>query len=427
MPEACLENRQIVRLSDTPSNRVSSGSLRTLAARRIVALVADAAARWRDADYPPRVRVTAAIELRLGYSTPVVEYALDRLFGGITEARLVATIAAELGAIGALDGVVERPRAPAAWARGVDRAVIVSSDTTIGVALVPAIFALCAKCDVVVKDRSDALVAAFFASLAEEHPAFGAAAVARAWTGGDDPGEDALLAAADVVVAFGRDDALRALRARCGAETRFVPFGHRASIGRLTAAAARALDDGQADAIARDALLYDGEGCLSLHALFVEGSSDAAERTAAAIAAACERVAIELPAGNVSPERAAAVAAYRDLARFRAASGTGAVLRGGTATVVVRESLAEPPPFLPRVVPVIPVASDDEVAAYVATQRLPVQALGVTAPDDRDIGLAARIGAVRVARFGTLQDPPLGGHHGGAPRISDFVRWLDRA
>jgi hypothetical protein len=55
-----------------------------------------------------------------------------------------------------------------------------------------------------------------------------------------------------------------------------------------------------------------------------------------------------------------------------------------------------------------------------------VQALGVVEPDEAAVALAERIGAVRVAPFGTLQDPPLGGHHGGAPRIADFVRWIDR-
>ncbi len=71
-----------------PEARGISGALRTLPAKRIVAFIADAAKRWRDADYAPRVRATAAIEARLGYSTPVVDYALDSLFGGATGAAL---------------------------------------------------------------------------------------------------------------------------------------------------------------------------------------------------------------------------------------------------------------------------------------------------------------------------------------------------
>ncbi len=403
-----------------------AGALRALEARRIAGFIADAAQRWCDADFAPRVRAATAIERRLGYTTPVVDFALDRLFGGITRGAIEAAIASELGSVAALDGIVARAGAPPAWARGVDHAVIVSSDTTIGVAIPPAIFALCAKCDVVVKDRSDALVAAFFASLTEEHPAFERAAVARAWRGGDDPDEGAVLRDADVVVAFGGADALRAIRDRCSAEARFVPFGHRAGIGILTRDAAVALDAAAAERIARDALLYDGEGCLSLHALFVEAADETLARVAATLAAAFERVAVEFPGGARSPARIARVAQYRDAAAFRAASGHGTVLRASDAVLVVEPPAADAPPFLPRVLPLIPVASVDAVAAYVLAHRIPVQIVGSATADDGTVALAERIGAVRVAPFGSMQDPPLGGHHGGRPRIADFVRWIDR-
>jgi hypothetical protein len=403
----------------------AAGSLRALPARRVVAHIADAAERWSDADFPPRVRATLAIEARLGYSTPVVDYALDRLFFGATRAALEAAIADELGSVDALDGVVERRGAPAAWARGVDRVTIVSSDTTVGVAIVPALFALCAKCDVVVKDRSDALVAGFFASLAEEHPAFASAARAYAWTGGEDSAEAELLENSGTVVAFGRDETLRAIRARCGADTRFTGLGHRASIGRLTSEDVTVLDDALADRIVRDALLYDGEGCLSLHALFVHARGAALGSVAEALAAACARVAVEFPGGVRSVARDAATAAYRNLAAFRAASGHGAVFRGGDAALIVDPPAGDPPPFLPRVIPLISVDGDDDIAVYAAAQRLPVQAVGVVAADAAAVALAERIGAVRVAPFGTMQAPPLGGHHGGAPRIADFVRWID--
>jgi Acyl-CoA reductase (LuxC) len=405
---------------------LSSMALRELPARRITALIADAAERWSDADFPPRVRATAAIVERLGYSVPVVEYALDQLFFGITHTALEATIASELGALEALDGVVARADAPAAWARGVDRVVIVSSDTTIGVALVPALFALCAKCEVVVKDRADALVTNFFASLADEHPAFARAAQARVWSGGDDPAEVELLAGADVVVAFGRDDALRAIRGACGTETRFVPFGHRASVGRLTRDEIATLERPLAERIVRDAVLYDGEGCLSVHVLFADADGSELARAGELFAAAAERVAVEFPPSRFSAARDAAVGTYRNLAAFRAAGGRGRVLRGGDVTIVLDVPPDEPPPFLPRLLPVIARASDAAVEAYVRAHRLPVQALGVVRADDAALALGRRIGAVRVAPLGTLQSPPLGGHHGGAPRIAEFVRWIDQ-
>jgi hypothetical protein len=401
-----------------------TNALRALPASRIVAHIADAAARWCDADFPPRVRVTAQIEARLGYTIPVIDYALDTLFGAITERALGGAIASELGSVGALDGVRVRQDAPSAWPRGVERSVVVSSDTTIGVALVPALFALCAKSRVVVKDRTDALVGAFFATLAEEHPAFATAVDAAAWTGGADPAEAALFADAQVVVAFGGDDALRAIRERCGVDTRFVGFGHRVSIGRLSADGAREIDTARAEELVRDALLYDGEGCLSLHLVFVSAHGAALERVIAVLARACERVAVEFPAGRPSAARASGAAAYRSLARFRAANDAALVADAGGPMVLVLTP-DEPPPLVPRVVAVVPITSDEDVVAYVRAHRLPVQALGVDRVDPTAVALAEQVGAVRVCLFGAMQDPPVAGHHGGEGRILPFIRWID--
>lgn len=405
-------------------------SLRALSAGSIVGAIADAADRWSDADFPPRVRATQAIEQRLGYSTPVVEYALDRLFFSLRPDALEAAIVDEIGSLDALDGFVERPGRPDGFARGVDHVAIVSSDTTIGVALVPAVYALCAKCGVTVKDRNDALVSAFFASLTDERPEFADAAVARAWTGGADPEEAALLGSADVVVAFGGDDALRAIRASLAAGARFVPFGHRASIGYVDAARVAAHErPALLDGIAADALLYDGDGCLSLHALFVAGGPAAVATFTADVAVAFERVSVEFPAGARDPQRAASVAAYRNLGAFRAAGGRGAIYAAadGSATIAFDPPGDAPPPFLPRVLPVFPVDDFAGAIGYVKAHRLPVQALGVSdtlAPEAR--ALAEAVGAVRIARLGEMQAPPVGGHHGGAPRIADFIRWIDR-
>lgn len=404
--------------------------LRDLSARAILSSIADATERWIDADFPPRVRATAAIERRLNYTIPVIDYALQRMFVGLREDVLEAAIAGELGSLAALDGFVARPGRPDAFARGVDRVAIISSDTTIGVAIVPAIYALCAKCDVTVKDRSDDLVAAFFSTLADERPEFRDAARAQAWTGGTDPAERAILGAADTVVAFGDDDAMRAIRTHVRPDARFVPFGHRVSIGFVDVATVR--DDALAvvlDGIARDTLLYDGEGCLSLHALFLAGDTSAVARFTADLAAVFERVAVEFPAGPLDAQRAAAVAAYRNLAAFRAAGGRGAVfaIDGGRAVIALDPSRDEPPPLLPRVLPVYPVAGTDDVARYAREKRLPVMALGVADPaDSAALGLAQSTGAVRITPLGEMQSPPPGGHHGGSPRIADFVRWIDR-
>jgi hypothetical protein len=404
-------------------------ALRALPAVAIVRAIADAAERWTDADFPPRVRVTVAIEQRLGYTTPVVDYALDRLFGGITSAALTATIVDELGSLEILDGFAERADRPPAWARGADAVTLVSSDTTIGVAIAPLVFALIAKCAVTVKDRADALVAAFVETLGEERPELRTATDVRAWSGGDEDIETQALGDADVVVAFGGSDALRAIRARCASDATFIPFGHRASAGYLAAAALSGDTGALAGNIARDALLYDGDGCLSLHLLFIERSPDSAhEHFVDALARACAANAVEFPPGPRKAARAARVNAYAAAAAFRAANGAGRVLRApdGSWTIVVDPPDDDLPPFGGGVIPIVFVDGISDAAAYVARHRLPLQAIGVAAVDGAG-EVAQALGAVRVAPFGTLQDPPLAGHHGGRARIADFIRWVDGA
>ena len=149
--------------------------------RSIIDAVARAASAWSDSRYAPRRRAVAAVTARSGYSPPVVEYAFDRLFRSLGGDAIAAVVAGELGSLEVLDGFVNMGVRGVARALPVGRVCVISSRTTIGVAIVPAIFALCAKCEVLVKDREDHLVAAFFATLTEMLPQLEDAVAARPW------------------------------------------------------------------------------------------------------------------------------------------------------------------------------------------------------------------------------------------------------
>jgi len=401
-----------------------------LAAGRIVAALADAAARWCDADFPPRVRATRTVMERTGYTEPVVDFALDRLFQSIDRSSIEATIVGELGSVAALDGFVARPGRPDVSFRGASRAVIVASDTTIGVAVPALVFALCAKAHVTVKDRDDRLVAAFAQTLVEEEPALAQRVTVEVWVGRDTAQSRARLSEADVVVAYGTDAALGAIRAQLAPHARFVGFGHRTSIGYV---AREALCDetaamSAAHAAALDALLYDGDGCLSLHALFVErGGAIAPPEFASILARGCDQVAVEFPAG--ASQAPPAVAAYRRAALFRAAVGRGALYDGIVAPHLVAYDapVDEPPPLLPRTLALYPVEGPQDALAYVRRHALPLEAFVRVAGTRPDVeAVALQSGASRIALLGRLQTPPLGGEHGGEGRILPFVRAIYR-
>lgn len=408
--------------------REAMTALAHLPLAKIVRAIADAAERWSDADFPPRVRATEAIVARTGYSTPVVEYALDRIFFSMSERAIRATLASELGSCEAVDGFVARADRPDAWARPVGRVAVVSSRTTIGVALVPAVFALCAKCDVVVKDREDHLVRAFFDSLAEEREEFARAAVAQEWT---HERTHETLRDFDAVVAFGGNDALASIRAATPAEARFIGFGPRASAGYI---ARETLADDEAleatlEGAARDAVLYESEGCLSLHALFVEDAGALAPAAVAErLAAAMERAAIEFPVGRRDAQTAAAVSSARNMAAFRAATARGAVYSDAAASfvLVLDPPDDEPPAFLPRTLGLRTVAHPAQALQYLRHHAIPLEGFALSSDRTDVVEMALEAGAVRLARFGELQQPPLSGEHGGRPRATDFIRWTTR-
>jgi hypothetical protein len=401
-------------------------ALRDVPAQRILGAIADAAARWADADFPPRVRLLDRIVERTGYTLPVVEYALDQLFGSLTFDALAATIACELGSVDALDRFTPRTGRPSARALPAGKVCVISSRTTIGVSILPACFALCAKCEVLVKDREDGLVRAFFTSLAEELDALREAARAQSWEGESD-GVD--LSQFDVVVAFGSDSALARIASGARSDARFIGFGSRASIGYV--AREELSDEARAAEIAsgaaRDLVLYETEGCLSLHALFVErGGTIDAQRFAALLARAVERASIEFPPGTRDARASARIANARNLAAFRSAAGSGSVFSDERASylAVLDPPVSEPPAFLPRALSIHAVDGPEEALAYLARHDVPVEAVALAGEREALRAMAIALGARRIARFGDLQRPILGGNHGGRPRIGEFVTWI---
>jgi Acyl-CoA reductase (LuxC) len=272
------------------------------------------------------------------------------------------------------------------------------------------IFALCAKCRILVKDREDALVGAFLETLVEMEPRLARSVAARAWRG-DRDGVD--LRDFDLVVAFGSDRTLKTISANVEFPTRLIAYPSRTSAGYVCRDAMQneRACEAIAAAAARDALLYDGEGCLSLHVLFVErGAAVSSERFGEIIGSAMEAAAREFPS-SPEPQRSAARALQRDVAAFRAA-------------VADRVFSDDPPSLLPRSLDVVFVDERSQALDYLRRHHVVLEALAVAQPDSGDAEFAVRTGAARIARLGSLQDPPLGTFHGGRPRIAEFVRWI---
>jgi hypothetical protein len=252
------------------------------------------------------------------------------------------------------------------------------------------------------------------------------AAKAQSWQGDADAVD---LGDFDAVVAFGSDPTLARIAEGIAKRSRFIGYGAKASIGYIgrdalsDEAAARSIADGAA----RDVVLYETEGCLSLHALFVErGGNIEPQQFSSLLAAAVERAAVEFPPGVRDARASARIATARNLAAFRSAGGSGSVFSDEHASylAVLDPPGNEPPAYLPRALAIHTVNAPTDAAEYLTRHSVPIEAVAVAGPRPDIEAMIFELGASRIAAFGDLQRPPATANHGGRPRIADYVRFV---
>lgn len=204
----------------------------------------------------------------------------------------------------------------------------------------------------------------------------------------------AAIGRAPLVIAMGSDATVAEIGAEAGA-ARTLLFGSRFSVAWLTELAS-------VDALAADAALYDGRGCMSPVAVATPLPLDVVcERLAEAMAAAESR----WPRGETSPLESAAIRTRRAVAR-----ATGAVREGhGWAVLALPPARFVPSP-LPRVIAVHALPDRGAFAAWLAPWSAALSTVGTDDP-----GLV--VAGARVCALGQMQRPPLA-------RLHDGVDWL---
>ena len=287
---------------------------------------------------------------------------------------------------------------------------------------------------VIVKDRPTRWSRRSSRRWPTKSPALARAAVAARWNGGDDRNRRrAFLGEAESSSRSAATPRYARSARGCRRIAAFVPFAHRASC-RLRERGEALTGEPAALAAGRTRcdrfLLYDGEGCLSLHGLVVERGGDVAPDVFARSFGA----AVRRDGDRVSRRRAAhrtrrggrlATATLAAFARQRPAAASSRPAE--RATIVVdpprddgcrrsrrrdRSSFRSTAPPIPRVR---------------ARHALPLQAVGETAraPTTSRRWPIIGSGAVRDHHARAAAGSAARAHHGGRPRIADFVRWID--
>jgi hypothetical protein len=228
---------------------------------------------------------------------------------------------------------------------------------------------------------------------------------------------------ADAAVLFGRDETIAELRAMLRPEIPILAHGHKISLAMVTVDPHFRSVNGAA----RDVSMFDQQGCLSPHVIFVRERGPLTAGTyARRLAAAMARYEKHTPRSRLTLSEANSIRTLREEIAFRAANGEPLELlaSAGTAWTVIVDR-TDQMPLSPgnRVVFVKPLQRDfptllDRHLSHLSTCGIwPVNAA------NRD--LAAALGFTRICPIGKMQQPPLDWHHDGQSVLAPLVRWVD--
>lgn len=414
--------------------REARGALASRSARSVAATLGRVGARFLDPGDPLRAAALELLPPTSGLSAPMAAAVLDGMATDWVEERLMAALESEFSPPELLDRFVTKGgRAVRAVAPAL--CVQVVSGSVPGVGATALLRSLMTKGPTLVKPgRGDVVLPVLLAeALREEDPVLGNAAAVVYWPGGSTGVEDAALTEADVVTAYGDDQAVGELRSRTPVTTRFVAYHHRVSFGvvgrdGLDAAHRHRI----ASEVAGSVAFFDQRGCVSPQVVYVEEGGEVAPADfAREVAGALEALERLLPGGELDPMEASSLQQLRGTAELVAASGSGVeVHHGGTRswTVIYDPAPAFAPTCAGRVVRVKPVADVGRVPALVAPFRSHLQTAAVDGCGGRLGGLAealARVGVSRITRFDAVPFPPAWWHHDGEGGMRPLVRWVD--
>ncbi|MFI5266343.1 MAG: acyl-CoA reductase [Chloroflexota bacterium] len=401
---------------------------------RIITLLDRVASRWLDPASPYRREAEELLPDITGYAEPAVRKGLASFLGLLRRENLERLVEQELPDPRVLDGFQPHGRGGGQTrAYGPTLAAHVWSGNVPGLPAQSLVNALLVKAACLGKVASEEpLFATLLAeSIAEVDERLAECLAVVWWPGGDEELERTAFARADVVIAYGGERAMVALRGRIPPGTRFVEYGHKLSFGAIGREALTPEGaEETAERAAYDVAKYDQQGCLSPHLFYVEEEAPVSPRDFAEfLGQALARYQAAIPRGRLTLEEASSAASLRQRYELRQANGDPvALIHEGPWAVLYDEDPTFQPSCLNRTVFVKPVGDLADVPALLAPVRRYLQTCGVAASPGRTNALADQLGHLgldRVCPLGRMADVSPEWHHDGRFNLLDLLRWTD--
>lgn len=362
--------------------------------------------RWRRRDFPVREATIARIAERLAMSRGLLDESIDALLAPFT--------------VEALHTLAQRARAcrPAVGA-------FVMPANVPGAGLHELVLALVGGASAIIKvsSREPFFFAALAESLAGIAPGLGARVSVVAFDRGRFELAGTMLDSTDFAVVLGADETV----SRLHSANSFFGFASRASGAFVTRGALEERGSETIAALARDVTLFEQQGCLSPHHIFLESPDTAsAIRFGESMAEALSVLAHRLAPARLSFPAACAIRRMRESARWKRLGGRDVTLWEGPAmawTVGMdpKARFQLSPGY--RTVTITPIAGIEVLEERLAPMGGKLEAFSVTAgtrlaEDATD--LLRRLGVTWICEPGSIQSPPLEWRHGGGAFL-DFI------
>jgi len=410
--------------------------LKRLPVSQIIAAIDRAIARLLDANDPYRIEAERLLSLVSGFDAEMVRLGLNTYLKTFRAPQLQRFVAEDFANPKLLDEFQPVVKGGMARALGPELLVHVWAGNVPGLPLWSLVCGLLVKAPAIGKVASaEPVFASLFARLLAEVEPQLADCLAVVWfKGGDTISESALFSAADVVLAYGGNDTLAALRQQVPVGTRFLPHGHKLSAGLVSSAA---LDAQRAQATARAAALdvvrYEQQGCYSPQTFYVaRGGRVTPREFAQQLAGELAALQHKFARRTLTLEEAASVAGWRERQELQSFSQAGVELLGDAAApwcVAYAEAAgALQPCALNRTVQVQAVDRLDDAVPLLAAQRDYLQTVGMAAAPHELYALAEALGqagATRICALGAMTAPEAGWHHDGRFSLLDLVRMVE--
>ena len=418
-------------------------SLQPIAA--LLEIVDAAVSRWQKPDNPLRKLAEESLPAITGLSPSMIRTALTRHFESWRIEPLRRALQHALGDIRMLDEFRPSGEDPARWVRAVGPRISthILAGNIPGLGATELLITLLTKSACLCKVSSDEplLTALFARTLIEVEPRLAGCLAVVWWPGGSREAkglEEVAFSRSELVTATGSNEAVAAVQQQMAerrlVSTRFIGYSHRVSlslIGRESIGTREELRAAAKNA-AMDVAMYDQQGCLSPHVIYVEtGGNHTPHEFARLLGQELNRLEQELPRGPVETKISARLHQVRSMAEIRQADGkVSAVFKSETGTlwtVICDDDATFALSPLHRTIRVKTVGDLNYVIPLLEPWRPHLQAAGLLVSEARRTSLAgalAGVGVNRICPVGALQFPPAGWPQEGRRFIADRVRWV---